>query len=425
VLGPYTVYLLIAAGSAFFVAILDPIVAVYYVQVVGLSPIELVLLGTIVEGTSFLFQVPTGVVADVYSRRWAVILGYLLTGLCFVIQGLVPILLVIAAAELMRGLGRTFVNGALEAWIADELGERRVAPAFIRASQVKQVAGLVGTGIGAGIATIGLGLPLVVGGVGLLAMVVFLVFAMPETARSRVADGGGERGSWHVMRATARAGARTVRGRPLLLTFLGLWFALAVCTEGLDRLWEAHLLANFTFPTFGGLEPVVWFGAINVAFMLGSLVVAEVVRRRLNTASHVAIARTLFAFSLVRIVGVVLFGLVGSFEIAVAAYITAEVFRQVSGPIFTGWVNRSLDPATRATVLSMGGQVDAFGQLGGGPLVGLVGQLFSLRWAMVAAAATLVPALPLIVRAARQAPRASGETADGVPLPTARAGGVG
>ena len=240
-------------------------------------------------------------------------------------------------------------------------------------------------------------------------MVLFLVFVMPETPRSKFRGDDAERGSWHVMRSTARAGAAAVRGRPLLVTFLGLWFALAVCTEGLDRLWEAHLLANFTFPTLGGLDPVVWFGAINVSFMLGSVVVAEVVRRRLDSSSHAAVARTLFVFSLLRIVGVVLFGLVGSFEMAVAAYITAEVFRQVSGPIFTTWVNRSLDPATRATVLSMGGQVDAFGQLGGGPLVGLVGQLLSLRWAMVAAAATLVPALPLIVRAARQEPRSTAD----------------
>lgn len=405
VLGPNVVYMLIAAGSSFFVAILDPIVAVYYVRVVGLSPIELVLLGTIVEATGFLFQVPTGILADVYSRRGAVILGYLLTGVCFVVQGLVPVLVVIAAAELLRGLGRTFVNGALEAWIADELGEARAGPAFVRAGQVRQVAGLVGTLVGAGIATVTLGLPLVLGGAGLLAMVLFLVFAMPESPRARLS--GSERGSWHVMRSTARAGATTVRGRPLLVTFLGLWFALAISTEGLDRLWEAHLLEYFAFPAFGGLDPVVWFGAINVTFMLGSVVAAEVVQRRLDGTNHRAVARALFAFTVIRIAGVVLFGLAGSFEVAVAAYVVAEIFRRVTGPIFTTWVNRSLDPATRATVLSMGGQVDAFGQLGGGPLVGAVGELASLRAAMVAAGLTLVPALPLIVRAARQEPRSA------------------
>jgi DHA3 family tetracycline resistance protein-like MFS transporter len=51
----------------------------------------------------------------------------------------------------------------------------------------------------------------------------------------------------------------------------------------------------------------------------------------------------------------------------------------------------------------MGGEVDAIGQLAGGPAIGLVGQLVSLRAAMVVAALTLVPALPLLARARRQA----------------------
>ena len=201
---------------------------------------------------------------------------------------------------------------------------------------------------------------------------------------------------------TARAGVGAIRGKPVLVSFLGLWGVFALCTEGLDRLWEAHLLKNFTFPTFGELDSVVWFGAINVALMLGSVVVAEIVRRTLDTADGRTAARILFAFSAVRIVCVVIFGLAGSFELAVAAYLTSMVFRSVSQPIFTGWVNRSLDPRTRATVLSMGGQVDAAGQLSGGPLIGLIGQLFSLRAAMVAAGLALAPALPLIARAMGQ-----------------------
>lgn len=402
-LAPYTVYLAIAAGSAFFVGMLDPIVAVYYVRVVGLSPIELVLLGTVVEVTSFVFQVPTGVLADVYSRRWSVIGGYGLAGLCFTLQGLLPLLPVIAVAEFMRGVGRTAVNGALEAWIADEIGDHAATAAFVRYGQVRQVAGLAGTALGAGVATIGLGMPLAVGGVGLLAMVAFLVVAMPEAPRERRHQA--DHGSWHVMRATARAGAGVVRSRPLLVTFLGLWFTFAVSSEGVDRLWEAHLLANFAFPTLAGFDPVVWFSAINVAFMLGSVLLAEVVRRRLDAGSHAAVARLLFVLSLVRVAGIVGFGLVGSFELAVACFMAREIAGRVSGPIFTGWVNRSLDPATRATVLSMGGQVDALGQLTGGPLIGMVGQLASLRAAMAAAGVLLAPSLPLIVRAAGQTPR--------------------
>jgi DHA3 family tetracycline resistance protein-like MFS transporter len=203
--------------------------------------------------------------------------------------------------------------------------------------------------------------------------------------------------------ATFRRGLAAIGERPLLGTLMALWLVLALSTEGIDRLWEAHLLANFRFPAAGGLSSVVWFGAINVAFMLLSVGANEVARRRIDLADDAAVARALAATCALRIAGVVVFGLAGSFGLAVLGYLTSEVFRRVTQPLFTGWVNRHVDPRVRATVLSMGGEVDAIGQLTGGPAIGLVGQLLSLRAAMVAVGLTLVPALPLLARARRQA----------------------
>ena len=65
----YPVFLGMGAASALFVGMIDPVVAVYYVRVVGLGPLELVLLGTVVEIAGLVFEVPTGIVADLYSRR--------------------------------------------------------------------------------------------------------------------------------------------------------------------------------------------------------------------------------------------------------------------------------------------------------------------------------------------------------------------
>ena len=69
---------------ATFRQVIDPIVAVYYVRVVGLQPLDLVLLGTVVLVAGLLFEVPTGVVADTYSRRLSVVIGVALSvGACF------------------------------------------------------------------------------------------------------------------------------------------------------------------------------------------------------------------------------------------------------------------------------------------------------------------------------------------------------
>jgi DHA3 family tetracycline resistance protein-like MFS transporter len=386
---------------------IDPIVAVYYIRVVGLGPLELVLLGTIVEVAGLLFEVPTGVVADLYSRRLSIVVGVLMVGACFVVQGLLPVLTAIVVAEALRGVGRTFTSGALEAWIADEIGQAAAAPAYLRYAQLRQVGALVGTPVGVGLASLSLNLPVLLGGAMMVGLGLALALFMPEHGFRR-----GHHAGPGVLRnalTTLGRGLANVRSRPLLGTLIALWLVLALSTEGLDRLWEAHLLAHFAFPTLGDLDPVVWFGAINVAFMLLGTLANELVRRRVDLTSDRAVAGALALSSLFRIAGVVLFGLATSFGLAVLGYLTHMLFRQVSGPLFTGWVNRHVDPRVRATVLSMGGQVDAVGQLTGGPLIGLVAELASLRAAMVAVGLTLFPALPLLARARRQSSDPAGD----------------
>ncbi len=58
--------------------------------------------------------------------------------------------------------------------------------------------------------------------------------------------------------------------------------------------------------------------------------------------------------------------------------------------------------ATMFTVLSVFSQSDSFGQLTGGPLLGWVGTIFSLRVAMVVATLALVPAVGLFAKVSRQ-----------------------
>jgi len=76
--------------------------------------------------------------------------------------------------------------------------------------------------------------------------------------------------------------------------------------------------------------------------------------------------------------------------------------RHIHGPIYTTWLNGKIaDSRVRATVLSMQGGLDAFGQSAFGPVIGLLGTIFSLRVAITTAGAILLPALPLYAWALR------------------------
>jgi DHA3 family tetracycline resistance protein-like MFS transporter len=345
------------------------------------------------------FEVPTGVVADVYSRRLSIIIGMFLIGLGFLVEGTFPIFWLILLAQVLWGVGYTFTSGATEAWITDEIGEAAAGKAFLRGNQVDQVASLAGIGLGMLLGSLRISLPIQVGGVLIALVGVFLILLMPETGFKPAASE--ERNSWQNMAHTFRDGIATVRSRPALLTILSIGLIYGLYSEGYDRLWTKHILDQFTFPLADRFQPVVWFGLIRAVGMLLSVGAAEVAQRKVQTEQHLSVARASWAISAALVVSLLVFALAKALLVAVIAVWVISMARNVIGPLYTAWVNQRLDSRVRATVLSMSSQVDAIGQVAGGPAVGLIGNWFSVQAALVTSALMLSPVLPLYRRAIR------------------------
>ena len=64
-----TAYAIYVAGDGFLFQMIFTVYSIFVVLTLGFTPFQLVLLGTILEGTYLLCEVPTGVVADTVSRR--------------------------------------------------------------------------------------------------------------------------------------------------------------------------------------------------------------------------------------------------------------------------------------------------------------------------------------------------------------------
>lgn len=411
----YALYLTLTTVAAFMFSTAFATSGVYRFQMAQLTPLQLVLVGTALELAVFLFEIPTGVVADLRSRRLSVIVGYLLIGCGLFLEGVFPLFATILLAQILWGVGYTFTSGALDAWLADELGEDRLPATYLRGSQLSQVAGFAGIFVGTALAALRLNIPFLVGGAGMVLLAVYLMVRMPETNFAPTPRG--DRTTWQSMGHTFAEGMRFIRRSPLLITILLISLIYGLSSEGLDRLWEAHLLDNFSLPAVGDLPPIYWFAIINALTTLLTLGVTEALRRRSGALDHRRAVLTIMAFNGVMVAGLVVFGLAQHFPVAVAAYIALSVARGAFHPVFSAWVNRGIEPKVRATVLSTVGQMDAFGQVAGGPPVGVLANRFGLRAAMVAVAVMLMPAIALLARALGQPAAAQtdvgGSIADG------------
>jgi DHA3 family tetracycline resistance protein-like MFS transporter len=375
--------------------------AIYLVQSVGLDPLQLVLLGTIFEITIFIFEVPTGVVADVVSRRLSVILGVLLTGIGSVVMGLEPVFAVVLLGHVIWGFGNTFISGAHTAWITDEIGVAAANRTFLRSRQFMLAGSLLGIPLAVLLARQSLALPFLVGGGLRLAFGLVLAPLMPETGfRRRPPD---ERQGWEDLFGTLRAGLALVRGRQALVLFALISLFVGLYSEGWDRLGDPHLLQNFAFPPLFGLDvgAVEWFGILSVAGMLLNLAANEVAVRRVNMADSLALARALHYLYAVMVAVMLGFALARQFWVAILAMLVFDTLRGLTFPLNDAFINVYTDSSVRATVHSMAAQLDAFGELAGGPFIGLVGRWAGIRAAILMAAAILAPVLPLYARLRR------------------------
>ncbi len=388
---PLNVYLTVRFFSALLFSVIVTVNLVYQAMVVGLNPLQLVLVGTMLETISFLFEIPTGIVADVYSRKLSVMIGLFLIGLGFTVEGLFPFFSAVLIAQVIWGIGFTFVSGAREAWIADEIGEDNAGKAFSRGSQMSLFGSLIGIVISILLANINIRLPIIIGGLLYSFQSLYLLFFMPEDNFHPTPVK--ERETFKAMKETFIGGLRLVRFNPVLLIIVITGLIFGMFSEGFDRLWTPFMIDNFQFPIIFNLKPVTWFGILAMVANILAIVVIKIAEKKTDTNNHKSTVTTLLIVNGFLVISIVLFGITKSFLFASIGYWLVTMFREARGPIYDAWTNQNLEPKVRATVFSMCSQANSIGQIAGGPVLGLIATAVSLRSSIILSGLVLIPTL--------------------------------
>ena len=375
------------------------VMAVYLVQELHFSPLQLVLMGTAMEATVFLFEIPTGVVADTYSRRLSLIVGYLGTGVAWLLVGVVSAPWAVIALWGLWGFFYTFTSGAEQAWITDEVGMENVGMVFLRGARFGQAGAVVGLLLQVAVGVVSLRAGVILGGAFTIVCGLAAVLFMPETGFRRRPRA--ERGSALAeLRTNALAGVRYAWAAPVIVLLIGAELFMGASSEAFDRLKEAHFLRDVGLPAVGQLDPVVWFGIFWLAGMLLNIAAIGSLIKRVERGSRQTIAQFLFAFTLMQLAAMLVFALTGSVWVAIAGLLGVFFARNMALPLWDTWLNQQItNSSVRATVISLTGQSNAIGQAGGGPVLGGIGNVWGIRAALAVGALAIAPALALYARA--------------------------
>ena len=394
-LSAYKTYLLFSAIAAMCFSLVTTVMVVYHIEIVHLNPLQLIIVGTTLELACFIFEIPTGIVADVYSRKLSIVIGGVLTGVGFILEGSISSFVFVLVAQIVWGLGSTFISGSLEAWIAEEEKNKDLDEIYIKGAQAGQIGAFIGIVLSTVIANFSVRLPIIVSGVLFIILALFLWLYMPENNFKPSAPG--DLNTFKKMVYTFKSGLKIVKSKSIIMILLAVTLFYGLSSEGYDRLSNAHFLQDTTLPKLGNLSSVTWFGIFGILGMILSFIVMHFMAKNLKNEDNRKNGKLLLCINILYISSMLIFALTKNFSLMLIAYLATNTFRIINEPIFSAWLNGHIDDNSRATVISINGQMNSLGQILGGPIIGIIATNISVSIGIACTSLLVTPVLVLYI----------------------------
>ncbi len=367
------------------------VTSLYLVVVADLSAFQLVFLGTAMELTVLVSEVPTGVIADTISRKWSIVVSHVLMGVGMLVTGLVEAFPALLAAQMLWGFGWTFSSGADVAWVTDELDDPlridQVLTARARWQQLGAAAGMVVFGVLAWSTT--LSTAIVVAGAAMIVLGTYVVVRFTEHRFTPTREH-----RWRESKEIFRRGVDLARRDHEILLVFAATILVNSGAEAFDRLFPRHLV-DLGFPE--DPDPIVWFTALGVVTLAVGAIALRIVEARID---GVGVARRMYAATcFIGALGLIVLAhapdeITGMAGVLLVGGVAWTVIRSVS----VIWVNRRATSDVRATVQSFLGQVESMGEIVGGLALGVLAQASSITVALTGSCALLTCAGVVVMR---------------------------
>jgi MFS family permease len=343
--------------------------------------------------TVFLFDVPTGALADRVGRKASFLLACIVRMVAYGLYAFTRNFTDCVGAEFLDAIGTTLASGALEAWAVDGVradGDLRPADRLFARGQVVVHSVMIVAGVACGyVAEIGWTAPWFTSAALFAITGVVAAVSMHEAPRARPA------GSSSSLGQTAVAGLAAVRAAPVLLLLCLLTLVAAFASFPFFMTWQARVEAL----AGAGLWRIGWImGLLNVAALVGSALGPRLLRRfERETLLCATVAWRAMMLALAA----------GATSVSpmLAGVLLQNVPSGFSDSLMAAWTNEHVAPRLRATVLSVRSTFFTLGGALGLVSLGLVARRLGIpaAWAVSAALfALLAPGYLVLGRVARR-----------------------
>ncbi|MBB5868679.1 MFS family permease [Allocatelliglobosispora scoriae] len=389
-------YFTLALGNTLAMSLIWGINTIFLLDA-GLSNLEAFTANAFFTAGMVLFEVPTGIVADMWGRRVSFLLGTVTlaasTGLYVLLWRVEASFLAWAAVSVLLGLGFTFFSGATEAWLVDALTATgytgSLEAVFGRAQVIGGVGMLTGSIAGGYLAQVtNLGVPFVLRAVVLLVMFIVAFVTMRDVGFTPQRGGRPLAEMRRIVVDSVHYGWRVPAVKSMMLA--------AVFTGGVG-IYVFYALQPYLLELYGD-EQAYGVAGLVAAIVAGSQIVGGLLASRIRRVFHRRTTALLAAGGLAGLL-VIGMGLVGDFWVVLALIVAWGLLSAATTPIRQAFINGLIPSQQRATILSFDSLMSSSGGIVAQPALGRAADVWGYPVSYVLSGALSLLSLPFIARA--------------------------
>jgi len=331
--------------------------------------------------TSILFEIPTGAVADIYGRKFSVLLSYFLAGLAFLLLFFAKDYASILSIFALLGIAVTFSSGAKEAWIVDLIKNknRKLVHSYFSKSQSIDAFALIISGLLGSLLVSFLGLSIIwiVGFLSYMVSFSILLFAREDHLRKKF----NIETSLLNLKKQSVVSLKYAYSHPVLFyLFVALFFSTIAVFFG-ETLGFVPFLKDLGFPdqSFGYFWSAIW----------AIMVVAPLLSRKFMKKGkelNLIIGATIIGSIILLLV---LFA--QTYLYALIIIFASLFFFGLQSPVSRTYFHKFIPNKLRATIGSVSGMMTSLAGIIALPLAGYLIDNIGARYVVVISALLAIP----------------------------------